>query len=182
MRGRAGRSHCANRRSQRRPNAACEDRRGLHLYRRGQRPDRAWKHARDLHGDGGRWCSSVHEGKRKGLGDRGVRHAPPCDRTAHTARSGARQTVRTNARDPTTHRPVVARRDEAGSARRADRMARLRRHPGRRRHAHSLNHRRIRGTSAGLRTAGRRGNLEDSAADRYGSRHKRRDRGRPSAS
>ena len=42
---------------------------------------------------------------------------------------------------------------------RAHRLDRLRRDPGRRRHAHRFHHRRVRRAGAGLRTHGRRGNL-----------------------
>ena len=58
--------------------------------------------------------------------------------------SGQGPPRRPDARDPAPHRPVAARRRRPGQARRADGHRRLRRPPGRWRHALRLDHRRLR--------------------------------------
>ena len=59
-------------------------------------------------------------------------------RTQREASVGPRR--RAHAGDPAAHRPLAARGHPHGGARRAHDHARLRRHPGRRRHAHGVDH------------------------------------------
>ena len=63
-----------------------------------------------------------------------------------------RQGRRPHAGDPAADRPLAALGREADRARRADDLDRLRRHPGRRRHAHRVDHRRLRRAGAGARS------------------------------
>ena len=62
---------------------------------------------------------------------------------AHPARIDHRQGLRPHAGNPAPHRPVAARRRRSAAPRRAPDHTRLRRHPGRRRHAHGVDHRRL---------------------------------------
>ena len=81
----------------------------------------------------------------QGLGHRGIRDAAARDVDADAARSQHRQGRRAHAGDPAADRALAALGGEAQRARRADDLGRLRRHPGRRRHAHRVHHRRLRG-------------------------------------
>ena len=113
---------------------------------------------------------------RARLGHRGVRDAAGGHVGAQPARIGQGQARRPDPRDPAAHRPVAAgRRGHRGHGR-AHRDHRLRRAPGRRRHALRVDHRRLRrarpGAPQGRPGAGRR------QQDR---RHQRRHRGRHAA-
>ena len=82
----------------------------------------------------------VHEGPRRGLAHRRIRHAPARDPHPRTTRGGRRQAVRTHAGDPAPHRPQPARGHRPRSARRAHDQDRLRRAAGRWRHALRVHH------------------------------------------
>ena len=102
------------------------------------------RHARAVLGDGrGAYpAAPARQGPR--LGDRRVRDAAPRDVRAEPARVRQGPAGWPDARDPAAHRPLPARRRRHREARRADRDHRLRRAPGRRRHAHRVDHRRLR--------------------------------------
>ena len=80
---------------------------------------------------------------RQGLGDGRIRHAAALDRRPHAPRGVGRQAGRTHAGNPAPDRPLPARRRRSRGARRDADHRRLRRHPGRRRHPHGLDHRRL---------------------------------------
>ena len=80
---------------------------------------------------------------RQGLDDGRVRDAPRVDGRPHPARGVGRQAEGPHGRDPAPDRPGDPRRDRLPGARRAHRLARLRRAPGRRRHAHRGDLRRL---------------------------------------
>ena len=107
------------------------------------------RHARPLLGDarGPHPAAPARQGHR--LGHRRVRDAAGRDLGADAARIGARQARRPHVRDPAARRPLAAGRREHGRARRAHRDDRLRRAPGRRRHALRVDHRRVRRARAG---------------------------------
>ena len=65
----------------------------------------------------------------------------------------ARAPRRAHGRDPAADRPLAARRRRLRRARREHDLPRLRRPPGRRRHAVRVDHRRVRGAGAGVRAA-----------------------------
>ena len=90
---------------------------------------------------------------RQGLGDRRVRHAAARHEHADAARGVAGQSRRPHAGDSAADRPVPAVGDQPARARRANHLDRLRRHPGRRRHADGVDHRRVRRAGAGARDA-----------------------------
>ena len=69
---------------------------------------------------------------------------PRSTTTQEPARGVGRQGRRPHAGDPAADRPLAARRHAPRGARRAHDLGRLRRHPGRRRHAHGVDHRRLR--------------------------------------
>ena len=89
-----------------------------------------------------------------GLGHRRVLDAAARDRRADPARVGQGPDRRPDPRDPAPDRPLAARRRRPGQARRADGHRRLRRAPGRRRHPHRVDHRRLRRARAALITYG----------------------------
>ena len=66
-----------------------------------------------------------------------------------------RQGRRPHAGDSAADRPIAAGGHQPAGARRADDLDRLRRHPGRRRHADGVDHRRVRRAGAGAREAAR---------------------------
>ena len=93
---------------------------------------------------------SFLKGSGKGWVTGGIRHAAARHRAAHAARILARTAVRTHAGDCPADRPFASRGHRPAKARRAHGLARLRRHPGRRRHAHGLYHRSLRGPGHGF--------------------------------
>ena len=95
------------------------------------------------------------KGTRKRLGHGRVRHAPPRHAHALGARGGAGQAGRPHARDPAPDRPVAAQRHRAARPRRAHDHARLRRPPGRRRHALRRDHGGVRRARDGARASSR---------------------------
>ena len=105
----------------------------------------------DLHRQRRGSRAAVPAQHRQGLGHGRVRHAAARDQHAHAARVERRQGRRPHAGDPAADRPIAALDHEAHRARRAHDLDRLRRHPGRRRHAHGVDHRRLR--RAGPRAA-----------------------------
>ena len=115
-------------------------------------PDR--RHPRPVRGDdrGPRPAAPPRQGHR--LGHRRVLDAAAGDGRADRARGRQGQARRADARDPAADRPVAARRGRPDPARRADDHDRLRRAPGRRRHADGVDHRRLR--RAGRGAASRR--------------------------
>ena len=123
----------------------CADRRRLGAgdARQHARPDQR-------HHRAGRSRMAAQLGPR--LGDGRVRHAAPLDGHAHAARERARQDRRAHARDSAAHRPQPALGGGHAGAGRAHGDSRLRRDPGRRRHAHGGHHRRGGGPGAGART------------------------------
>ena len=80
---------------------------------------------------------------------------PRATSTRTHARSHGRQSRRPDAGNPAADRPLAALGHVDGRARRADGLDRLRRHPGRRRHAHGGDHRRVRRAGARARAAAR---------------------------
>ena len=78
-----------------------------------------------------------------GLGHRRIWHAPARHPHARQPRGGQGQAVRPHAGNPAADRPLAARRGRPAKARRAPDHRRLRRHPGRRRHAHRGDFRRL---------------------------------------
>ena len=93
----------------------------------------------------------------------------------------AGQGRRPHAGDPAADRPLAARGHQPAGARRADDLDRLRRHPGRRRHAHGVDHRRVRRAGARAREAARARRDPDDSAHRLRRRHQRRHRRRRAA-
>ena len=98
---------------------------------------------------------------RQRLGDRRILDAPARHLQTHAARSRQRPPVRPHARDPAAHRPLPALRGRHEPPGRAHRHHRLRRPPGRRRHPHGVDHRRLRRAGAGLPPARRVRAIED---------------------
>ena len=94
---------------------------------------------------------------RPGLGDGRVRHAAPGHPHPRPARGGGGQAVRPQPGDPAPDRPLAARRHRPEGAGRAPVHPRLRRDPGRRRHPHRRDHRRLGGAAAGHALAAGRG-------------------------
>ena len=80
----------------------------------------------------------------QGLGHGRVRHAAARHEHAHDARGQHGQGRRPDAGDPAADRPLAALGDQHAGTRRTDDLDRLRRHPGGRRHAHGVDHRRLR--------------------------------------
>ncbi len=105
-------------------------------------------HQGHLHGYGRGQGSALPQGAGARVGDRRVRHAAALDEHAQPAREPRAE--RAVAGDPAPGWTGAARRGRAEQARRAHDLDRLRRDPGRRRHAHGRHHRR-------LHRAGRRG-------------------------
>ena len=106
---------------------------------------------------------------RQGLDHGGIRDAAPRDARAHPPR-GHPPAVRTDAGDP-LHRPLAQGGRQPARGRRAADRGRLRRHPGRRRHAHGVDHRGLGRTARLLR-------LDAGAPDHLGqppARARRRD-------
>ena len=139
------------------------------------------RHPGALHRVGRRQPSHLAARQGPRLGDGRIWHAAARDPYARPARGGRRQAVRPDPGDPAADRAVVARRGRPRSARRAPDHARLRRHPGRRRHPHRGHLRRLGGAAAGGGRAARqeadRGR-PDPAEGRGGElRHPRRNRG-----
>ena len=97
-----------------------------------------------VHGDrrGRRARLPARQGRRLDHGR--VRHAAARHAHAQRARGGTRQAGRPHAGDPAADRPLAARGRRPARARRAHRHARLRRAAGRWRHAHGVDHRRLR--------------------------------------
>ena len=135
----------------------------------------------DLHGERRGPRAAVPAQHRQGLGDRRVRHAAARHQHAHAARGVAGQGRRPHAGDSAADRPIAAGGDEPAGARRAHDLDRLRRHPGRRRHAHGVDHRRVRRAGAGAREAARARRHPHDSADRLRRRHQRRHRRRRAA-
>ncbi len=88
---------------------------------------------------------------------------PRATNTRMTARGDGRQGRRPHAGDPAAHRPVAPLGHEPAGARRAHDLDRLRRHPGRRRHADGVDHRRVRRAGARAREAARARRDQDDA-------------------
>ena len=80
---------------------------------------------------------------RARLGHRRIRHAAARDARAHPPRGLRRQAERAHRRNPAPDRAQPALRGRSQGDRGAADHDRLRRDPGRRRHAHSLDHRRL---------------------------------------
>ena len=116
---------------------------------RGIVPHPDGRHARPVRGDhrGPHPAAPARQGH--GLGHRRVQHAAAGDRRADAAGGRQGRARRSDARDPAPHRPVAARGRGHGPPRRAHGDGRLRRDPGRRRHADGLDHRRLRGARPG---------------------------------
>ena len=81
------------------------------------------------------------------LGHRRIRHAAARDIGTHAPRGVGRQAERPHGRDPAADRTQPARGARSARARRAADHRRLRRDPGRRRHAHGVHHRRLGGAA-----------------------------------
>ena len=124
-----------------------------------RRPDQG-----DLHRERRGSRAAVPAQHRQGLGDRGVRHAAARDEHAHAARGDGRQGRRPDPGDPAADRPLAALGDQPAGARRAHDLDRLRRDPGRRRHADGVDHRRVRRAGAGAREAARARRPQDDPA------------------
>ena len=112
---------------------------------RGLVPRQDRRHRGPVRGDdrGPRPAAPARQGDR--LGDRRVLDAAAGHRRAHRPRIGQGPDRRPDPRDPAADRALAARRRRPDQARRADDHRRLRRPPGRRRDAHRLDHRRLRG-------------------------------------
>ena len=82
-------------------------------------------------------------GKGAGLGHRRIWHAAARNPHARQPRGGQGQAVGPDAGNPAADRPLAARRGRPSKARRAADHRRLRRDPGRRRHAHRVDLRRL---------------------------------------
>ena len=119
---------------------------GSALFR--DRPDAA-----DLHRDGRGVGAAVDARARHGLGDVGVRDAARVDLGAEVARREPRPGRRPHRRDPAPGGPVAALGGRLQGARRAHRVDRLRRDPGRRRHALRGHLRRLRRAAHGAASA-----------------------------
>ena len=146
------------------------------LHRDGDRfgARRVRPHARAVHRVARRPRSAVAEGLGQGLGHRRVLDAAGIVAGARRARSRTRQAERPYAGDPAADRPVVARRHRpARDARRAAHR-RLRRAPGRRRHAHRVDLRRLDRAARRVQPAARQGHAQPSPGAAAG----RRDLGR----
>ena len=109
----------------------------------------------DLHGDGRGDGAAVDARPGHRLGDVRVRDAARIDRPAEVARRLARQAGRPHGRDPAADRPLAALGGRLRGARRAHGVDRLRRHPGRRRHALRRDLRRLPGAAHGAVRPGR---------------------------
>ena len=105
---------------------------------------RVRRHAGAVHRVGRGKGAAAQARQRRRLGHRRIRHAAARHAHAQRPRGGARQAERPHAGDPAPDRPLAALRVRPGGARRAHDHARLRRDPGRRRHAHRGDHRRLR--------------------------------------
>ena len=81
--------------------------------------------------------------QRQGLGDGRIRHAAARHPRAHAPRGDVGQAVGADAGDPAPDRPQPPRRLQPAGDRRAPDHRRLRRDPGRRRHPHRRDHRRL---------------------------------------
>ena len=111
---------------------------------RGLVPDQGRRHRGPVRGDDRRPRPAAPARQGHRLGDRRVLDAAARHRRADGSRVGQGPDRRPDARDPAPHRALAARRGRPRQARRADDHGRLRRAPGRRRHAHRLDHRRLR--------------------------------------
>ena len=87
------------------------------------------------------------KGQAPRLGHRRIRHAAARDPRAHAPRGLGRQAERPHRRDPAPDRAQPALGGRSAGARRAADHHRLRRDPGRRRHPHRLDHRRLGGAA-----------------------------------
>ena len=117
---------------------------------------------------------AVAAGTGPGLGDRRVLDAPGLHLGAQRPRGGAREAVGPHAGDPAPHRAVAAGGHRPPHDGRGADHRRLRRAPGRRRHPHRVDLRRLRRAARRLLASGRR--QEDGRASRH--RPVRRDLGR----
>ena len=104
---------------------------------------RVRRHPGDLHRQCRRKSPGLSEGQGRGLADRRVRHAAARHAHPQRPRGRARKAGRTHARDPAPDRSQPARSVRPACARRTHAAHRLRRDPGRRRHAHRGDHRRL---------------------------------------
>ena len=147
---------------------------GSVLIERGQ-------HEGDLHRERRGSRAAVPAQHRQGLGHRRVRHAAARHQHAHAARGDAGQGRRPDAGDSAADRPIAALGHQPAGARRAHDLDRLRRHPGRRRHAHRVDHRRLRRAGAGAREAARARRHPHDPAHRLRRRDQRRHRRRRAA-
>ena len=116
----------------------------LHQARRRLGAGRVRRHQGAVHRVGRREGAAAQARQRRGLGHRRIRHAAARHPHPQRPRGRARQAKRPHAGDPAPDRPLAALRVRSGGARRAHDLARLRRDPGRRRHAHRGDHRRLR--------------------------------------
>ena len=139
----------------------------------------AGEDARALHGvdRGGR--AALAPPLRPRLDDRRVLAAARVDRRAHRARGGARQAGRADGRDPAADRPRAAGGRRLRGARRADGLARLRRAPGRRRHALRGDLRRVRRGAPRARPLRALEGAHRLGRGRLGRRRRRRAAARP---
>ena len=120
----------------------------LHQARRGLGADRGRRHQGDLHGQRRGARAAVPEGQGRGLdhAEYGMLPRATTTRTQREATQGP--ALGPHPRDPAPDRPLAARGGRHEGARRAHAVGGLRRDPGRRRHAHGLDHRRVRGAGA----------------------------------
>ena len=109
------------------------------------------RYARHLQRDDRGECARLDEGAEgaRRLADGGVFDAALLDAAAEAARQLQGPARRAQRGDPAADRPLAARGDRSRSARAAHAVHRLRRAPGRWRHAHGVDHRRLRGRRAG---------------------------------
>ena len=123
--------------------------------------------------------AAVSAQRRQRLGDGGVFDAAARHRAPDAARGHQRPASRADPRNPAADRALHARRGGHGGAGRAHRHHRLRRAAGRRRHAHRLHHRGIRGAGAGgAANCGSTAPIKTNPAARLRGRHQRGNRGR----
>src|ERR1700680_367290 len=99
------------------------------------------------------------------MGDQRIRDAAASNRATHRARSYSWKTIRTYAGDSTADWKIPARRDRPGSARRKNRVDRLRCDSSGWGNAHRFYHRGLCSVGAGIRTDGGGGNLAEFALD-----------------
>ena len=131
------------------------------------------EHARAVRRHGGRHGAAVSAQQRKGMGDGGVFDAAARDGETHAARSHQGPPLGAHARDPAADRAFDARGGGYDGAGRAHGDHRLRRDPGRWRHAHGVGHGRFRGDGDGLPATSQVRRAEEQSAARLHRGHQR---------